>query len=341
MEKVKQVQLTSAEITALWASYINDSAIACKIKYFLSKVEDEEIKPLLKKAFDITQGNLKTLTEIFNREKYPIPYGFKLDEDVVLHAPRLYSDTYFLYYLHQAVQIALQGYSMNLSLAVRADVYSHFSECLSQLTIFLREIKELLLSKGLYIRSPYLPIPDDIDFVKRKSFLTGFFGEKRSLTGTEITNLYANYQRNAFGVTTLLGFSQVAQSKEVADFMIRGKEIAKKHCKVFDSILKEDDLPVPETWDTGVTASTTYTFSDKLMMFYTTTLIALSIGFYGTSMAMSPRRDIALQYVRLSAEIAKYAEDGANIMIKNGWLEQPPMAPNRDELATKKKNKNI
>lgn len=333
MAEEKKVRLTSAEITSLWASYINDTAISCKFKYFLTTVEDEEIKPLIKQAFDIAQGNLKTQTEIFKKEKYPIPYGFKLNEDVDVSAPRLYSDSYILNYLHQSAQIALLGYSVNLSLAVRADIYSHFNECISQLTKFLREVKELLLSKGLYIRSPYLPIPDDIDFVKKQSFLKGFFGEKRPLTGTEITNLFANIQRNAFGVATLLGFSQVAQSKEVAEYLVRGKDIAKKHCDIFGDILKKDDLPVPMTWDAEVTESTTYTFSDKLMMFYTTSLIALSIGFYGTSMAMSPRRDIGQHYVRLTTEISKFAEDGANILIKNGWLEQPPMAADRDELA--------
>lgn len=338
MTEEKQVRLTSAEITNLWVSYINDSAILCKFKYFLTKVEDEEIKPLIKQAFDIAQGNLKTLTEIFKKEKYPKPYGFKPNEDVDVSAPRLYSDTYTLNYLHQAAQIALQGYSLNLSLSVRADIYSYFNECISQLTTFLREVKELLLSKGLYIRSPYLPIPDDIDFIKKQSFLKGFFGKKRPLVGTEITNLFSNFQKNAFGVATLLGFSQVAQSKEVAEYLVRGKDIAKKHCEIFGTILKEDDLPVPMTGDTEVTDSTTNTFSDKLMMFYTTSLIALSIGFYATSMALSPRRDLGLHYVRLSAELAKFAEDGANILIKNGWLEQPPMAADRDELAKQKGN---
>ncbi|WP_423800862.1 DUF3231 family protein [Neobacillus sp. SAB-20_R2A] len=335
MEIGNQVRLTSVEITSLWASYINDSAISCKFKFFLTNIEDEEIKPILQRAFDISQGNLNTLTEIFKKEKYPIPYGFKLNEDVVISAPRLYSDIYVLDYLHQSAQIALQGYSINLSLSVRGDVYSHYNECISQLTTLLREVKELLLSKGLYIRSPYLPIPDDIDFVKRKSFLKGFFGEKRPLIGTEITNLFANFQRNAFGVATLMGFSQVAQAKEVTEYLLKGKEIAKKHCEVLGSILSESDLPIPMTWDTEVTDSTASTFSDKLMMFYTTSLIALSIGFYGTSMALSPRKDIGLHYLRLSAEIAKYAEDGAKIMIKNGWLEQPPMAADRDELAKK------
>ena len=31
-------------------------------------------------------------------------------------------------------------------------------------------------------------------------------------------------------------------------------------------------------------------------------------------------------------EIALYAEDGANIMIKHGWMEEPPQADNRDKL---------
>jgi hypothetical protein len=40
MEEGNHVQLTSAEITALWTSYINDTAIACQFKYFLTIVED-------------------------------------------------------------------------------------------------------------------------------------------------------------------------------------------------------------------------------------------------------------------------------------------------------------
>jgi hypothetical protein len=39
--------------------------------------------------------------------------------------------------------------------------------------------------------------------------------------------------------------------------------------------------------------------------------------------------DLAAQYHRLMAEIEQFAEDGANIMIEKGWLEQPPKAPDR------------
>ncbi|MBT2758031.1 DUF3231 family protein [Mesobacillus foraminis] len=62
-------------------------------QYFLSK--DKEIKPLLQKALRITKGILRTLIEIFNKESYPLPYGFNVNEDVDVNSPRLYSDSYF------------------------------------------------------------------------------------------------------------------------------------------------------------------------------------------------------------------------------------------------------
>nr|WP_245628163.1 DUF3231 family protein [Shouchella shacheensis] len=32
-------------------------------------------------------------------------------------------------------------------------------------------------------------------------------------------------------------------------------------------------------------------------------------------------------------EIGKYSGAGAKLMIDNGWMENPPQAPDRDELA--------
>ncbi len=338
MGEGKNIQLTSAEITQLWTAYMNDTALMCNFEYFLAKVEDKEVQSLLHQALDIVRSNVKTLTGIFNQEDYPLPYGFNLEEDVDVSAPRLFSDTYLLNYLHEGGQVVLQAYSIMLSTSVRSDIYSYFKERVAVITEFLGQVKELLLSKGLYIRSPYLPTPEHYDFVKDQSFLTGYLGERRPLAGPEILNLYTNFQRNALGTATMIGFSQVAKSKEVRKFLVRGKEIAAKHCEVFGSKMREDDIPMPMTWETEVTDSISYTFSDKLMMFYSTALIGLSVGYYGTAMAMSPRRDLGVMYARLVAEILKYAEDGANIMIKNGWLEEPPRSLDRDELANKKNN---
>nr|WP_245628166.1 DUF3231 family protein [Shouchella shacheensis] len=72
--------------------------------------------------------------------------------------------------------------------------------------------------------------------------------------------------------------------------------MAAKHVEVFGSVLSEDDLSAPVSWDSEVTTSTVAPFSDKLMMFLTTSLIAIGMGYYGTSMSTTMRRDILVHY---------------------------------------------
>lgn len=129
------------------------------------------------------------------------------------------------------------------------------------------------------------------------------------------------------------GLSQVAKIKEVRQYFERGRDIAQKHIEVFSSRLSKEHLPSPMTWDSEVTDSTEAPFSDKLMMFHITALIASGIGQYGVSASTSPRADLATMYTRLSAEIGKYADEGANIMIKNGWMEKPPQSVDHEDLA--------
>lgn len=150
-------------------------------------------------------------------------------------------------------------------------------------------------------------------------------------------NLSFNIERNDLGRCLLTGFQQVAQDKDVKEFLSDGIKIASKHVEVFGSILSESSLQAPMAWNTLATESTDFTFSDKLIMFHSAALTVASTSHYGTSLGTSPRRDIGLHYARLMMEVLKYGEDGANIMIKNGWLEQPPLATDREAL----KNKNL
>ncbi|WP_409299321.1 DUF3231 family protein [Peribacillus sp. SCS-26] len=130
-------------------------------------------------------------------------------------------------------------------------------------------------------------------------------------------HLYLNFQRNNLGEAALLGFAQVARSKEIKAYFQGGVEISRKHKEIFRDSLQEGGMPVPESWGQEPEQSTEFTFSDKLTLFFTTALTALSIGFYSQSSAMSPRLDLGIDYARLLAEVSLYAEDGANIMIKN------------------------
>lgn len=86
------------------------------------------------------------------------------------------------------------------------------------------------------------------------------------------------------------------------------------------------------SWDWGVIDTTATIFLDKLIMFHVSAMIAAGIGNFGMAMAASPRRDIGLKYASLIPGISLYAEDGANIMIKQGCLEEPPQADNREQL---------
>lgn len=335
MQTEHNIRLTSAEISQLWPSYLNDSFSICFLKYFLNNVDDAQIRTVLEYALQLSQSHIPKLTAIFNKENFPIPYGFIEGEDIDINAPRLFSDSYYLRFLLRQSNIGLNAYSMAVALSVRSDVNSYYTECLTEIAKLHTMTTEVLLSKGLYIRSPYFPIPKNVEFVKEKSFLAGFFGDVRPLSALEITNLYSNIQRNALGTVTLIGFSQVAKDAKVKEYLIRGRDIAKKHVEVFSQKLSKDNLPVPMAWDTDITESTTFTFSDKIMMFEVTSLNAIGMAFYGVSLSTSPRRDLGLEYSRLMAEVGQYASDGAKIMIDNGWLEQPPLASDRDELANK------
>lgn len=336
MVNEQNIRLTSAELSQLWASYQNDSGSICILKHFLDTVEDDEIRPVLEHALQLSQGHIQKLTAIYTKENYPLPKGFSEDQDLNLNAPRLFTDNFMLQFMKQMAQISLNAYSVSKSLAVRSDIDQFYAQCLTEANQLDTMVKNVLLSKGLYVRSPYIPYPKKVDFVKKQNFLTGWFGERRPLLSLEITNLYANFQRNAIGMATLVGFSQAAKSKKVGQFFVRGKEIASKHNEIFGSILREDDLPVPMSSDTYVTESKVAPFSDSLMMFTVTGLIALGVGYYGTSISTSIRRDLTTHYDRIIQEILKYSEDGANILIDNGWLEEPPRASDRDELENTK-----
>lgn len=333
MDTNHNARLTSTEITQLWTNYMDDSMAICIFRYFFYIVEDNEVKELVKYALDLAESHIPKLNSFFEGENYPVPIGFNVNEDVDVNAPRLYSDSYILTYIRDMSQIGMNNYSVAIACSAREDIYDYFSHNFTEANMLHKKALKLMLSKGLNVRPPYLSPPKKAGYIKKQRFLTGWFGERRPLNGMEISNLFSNILRNALGIATLIGFAQVANSKEVRQYMERGKEITAKHAEVLGSVMRENDLPVPMTLETEVTDCTTFVFSDKLIMYHTTTLNAAVLGFYGFSLAASHRRDLGHQYTRLSTEIAAYCEDGANIMINNGWLEEPPMASDRQQLA--------
>ncbi|WP_156291043.1 DUF3231 family protein [Oceanobacillus salinisoli] len=333
MSNYEHIELTASEISTLWAQYLNKTMAICGLKHSLNHVADEEIKVLLQDTLNIMNKHVDKLVHIFKKEEYPIPQGFT-DHDVNIHAPRLFSDTIYLLYILSTTNLSLSMYAMYLSIAERQDIIEYYDESLSITQQFHKRAKHLAMEKGIYIRSPHLPKPDIIEFVEKQSFLAGWFGNRRPLIGMEIANLAFNAKHNMLGQAAITAFSQVASSKEVRRYFERGREIAGKHSEIFSSILKDEYLDDGASLMTSkVTDSTESPFSDKLMMYFVNSLSSAGIAQYGRSMSESPRHDLGVHYTRLIAEIANYADDGANIMIDNGWMEKPPMAPDRKNLA--------
>lgn len=326
-------ELTGPEITSIWSEYQSITMSICGFKYALQHIHDEEIKILFEDSLNEMENVKKRLTSFFEKESYPVPKGFT-DEDVNLNTPELFSEKILLFYVLEASALHLGVLTMNLATATRQDIIDFYNESLTKAQKTHNEAKLLAKKKGILIPAPKIAKPEMTDFVKKQNFLASWFGEQRPLTGIEITNLMISSQQNSLGQAAITAFSQVASSKELRRYFERGRDIAGKHSEIFYTILTNDYLSdgslnmVPE-----VTDSTESPFSDRLMLTFVDTLISFGLIQYGNAIAQCSRPDLSLKYTRLATEIANYSRDGAKLLIENGWMEQPPMAPNREKLA--------
>lgn len=90
--------------------------------------------------------------------------------------------------------------------------------------------------------------------------------KRRPLLATEISSLFYGTLTNSFGKGMLIGFRQVARSKQIRDYMDRGIELADKIIDLNTSYLKQGNIPISVQWDTFVTDSTVPPFSEKIMI---------------------------------------------------------------------------
>lgn len=330
------LRLTSIEIGNLWNTYMIESLVHHMFGYFLQNVDDDDIKDRIGFCLNSSKDNLRILEYTFKKEEIPIPRGI-ISEDINLEGPRLFSDSFYVIYTKHLARFALSSYSLSYTQSSHEDIRKVFKGFIETLVNVDMLITELKINKGLYTMPPRVPVPKEVDFVKRKRFFAGFFGDKRSLTFHEINQLYYGALFNAIGKVLMTGFSQVAKSKEIREFFIRGKDLSSKYYKKFTSVLINDDIAVPPSYDGEVTDNTLSPFSDRFMLSHVSSLITLGMGNYGMAISTMPRRDISLMYGKIIPEVSSYAKDGTDLMIKNGWMEQPPTAPDRESLKNNNK----
>ena len=334
--EARNLPLTAPELASLWTQYLSDTMSICFFIYALEHIEDEDIRAIYHKALELSRSHVEKVEELFKEEDYPIPKGFT-DEDVNVKAPRLFQDSFYLYYLYLMSLQGLTGYALSVSTSIREDIRNYYIEVNTETMELFDQTIDVMLTKGLVSRPPVLPKPNAVDFVKKQSFLTGWFGERRPLTAMEIGDITFNMTKMNLHVALKVGFSQVAKSNKVRKFINRGTKISNKHLDEFQDIFREEKLNSPMSWQAFVTDSTESPFSDKLMMYQVQLSTQIAIAFYGTASSVNARRDLAAKYIKLTGELLLYSEDGANLMIENGWLEQPPLAADRRNLSKGKK----
>ncbi|QKY69354.1 DUF3231 family protein [Lentibacillus sp. CBA3610] len=335
----ENIYLTSAEIGSLWTCYMQDSMSINILNFMLKHIKDADIKPSIQYAYDLSSDHLKQLRTIFEKDQYTEPNGFT-EQDVHMDAPWLFTDTFCLTYVNHMAKVGMIAYSGFLSMSARKDIRDYFTQALNDTAELYNQASEIALTKGINARHPYIEVPKTADYVDSKEYLSGLnpFRNHRPLNAVEISHLYMNVLTNTIGAKLCIAFAQTSPSKDVQDFMLRGKEISQKHIRIFTDTLLKDDIETPQVPDVAVSDSTTQTFSDRILMYHMSLLSASGFGNYATAAAASQRSDLMINYERLSLEISRLAKSGADIMIKHEWLEQPPGIRDRVSLAKNKQN---
>lgn len=327
-----QLKLTSSEIGTLWGEYVNGSMASIVNQYMYSIIEDESIKAIFNEAIEIFEKQKKQIVAFMEKEGFPIPIGFT-EHDINKGANRLFSDIFCLYYLHNMTLHGLIGHSNALAVSVRKDLRNFYDTCNTDGKKMYHQTIELLLKKGRFDRDPYLYPSERPEFISNEDFIDGFLGKGRRLSAVEIISISLNLKKSIMAKSLTIAFSQVAQSKEVRKFFDYSEKIANKHIQSFSKTLLTDNLPVPSSWETEVTTSTESPFSDKLMMYHIGFLAQTAQSYHGNGLASSMRTDLIAAYENVILNNLIVNKKWFDIMVKNKWLEQPPLTPNRREIA--------
>jgi hypothetical protein len=141
-------------------------------------VEDIEIKSVLEYSLHLSKAHIQKLEALFTEEQLPIPEGFSEEKDLC----EFYSES-----LHESIKL-------------------------------FNKATEVMLKKGTFIRSPYIPDYHKVEYVQKQSYFAGLWGDLRPLNVIDMTNLYFSLIQNQLGRSLLMGFSQVAKTPKVRDY---------------------------------------------------------------------------------------------------------------------------
>lgn len=333
MDNTKGAKLTAGELAHCWEQLMNNSMSNVVLEYLTLTSEQEEVKSLCSEAGSISKSAVQFFESVLRSENYPIPKGFNIKDDLNPNAPKMYTDVFILFYLNNLSKIGMSLTSMALSDSVREDIRNFFHEQLKNLSSLFERTTTILLEKGVFVRPPSITSTHETNPIADKGFLGNFFNDNRELTAREANELHKNVFMNYIGKNLLIGFIQSTSNQQLMSLLQHGKELSINIIDKLGDILVQNDLPISMTWDTNVLDGKTSPFSDKLISYLLDQLNRDGIASYGYSAAVSIRKDLKTTYAKIIADVYQYEENIKTFMIKNEWLEKPPVALNRDKLA--------
>jgi hypothetical protein len=324
-----QPEIATSEVASLWTTYMQMSLSQKMLKHFKVTCENKEVQTVVNSTTTLTNEIYETTKQLFQQGQLALPYGFT-DEDINLTAPKLFTDNYMLFYIKHMLTVGMIKFAIDKSTTIRPDILQFFTTCIEKTGALYDEVMQVLSNRGLTFRFPLVNIPNKTEFPTKKSYLSNFFKAQRPLNIIEITQIRTSIETNQIGQALLMGFAQTAQSEKIRKYMLRGKEIAKKHEDILTALLTKEDINSPNALGNAVLDSTMAPYSDRLMLYHVTFLNSVGINNYGKSLGIVSRKDLITDYIRLMIEIADYAEDGMIMMLENGWFEQPPQPAGRN-----------
>ncbi|ULT57707.1 DUF3231 family protein [Neobacillus drentensis] len=321
-----ELKPTAGEISNLWQFIIANQAHLCLLAYWDFHAKDEDLKKILEESKKIATKIVDDGLALYTKAGFTPPIGFSLKSDVSPEVPRLMSDKLILFILHVLSEYGIYGYGLTLGKTDHPEVLPFFETCLKNSTELYRMITETVHKKGYGHQPVYIPELKQPEMIEHHSFVSGWWGDQRQLTGIEIDNLIFSLRGVVLAKTMFMIFSQIAKDPKVKKYCRRGKNIAGKRVERFQSFNTAENLPFQATYESEITQSTISPFSDRLIMFEALSLAQIAIARYGNALSFVVRRDLSSLFGFLIVETGTFLDDGLNLMIESKWLEQPPMA---------------
>jgi len=306
--------------------------------FFRDKTLDKEAQDILSSSAIESQIIIDKIVTIFNNEIAVIPIGF--DEHVMMKdSATLFDDFFHVMFLRQTMKLNFGHSAIFSAMSYKKEAHDIFKHNYDIADKYYVLTTNYLLDKGVLAKPPSVSMPNKIEFVQDKNYMSGHnsFSETRSLNTIEVGFLNEAIEDNIFGMQLMTGFAQVANESNVKEYFIEGKELSKKIITKLSDVLLQSDIQPPSTWAGKATDSTKSPFSDKLMMYMTSLISSSAIGYNALGTSFSMRSDLHTKLTLIGKDTFDYAKKGGKLMITHKWMEEPPQMEDRNQLTKTKK----